>query len=220
MKIKLFLSKSEALEAAGTNLLMDRFGHYKITTIDDRTKWEGAGKHYDLIPDWGGELPAVEDEEDNLFAWFYDDIDDDIDKRIVDRLLGKKIKVTIKVNDIPFDEQIISRSLLRYAINDDFDFNALIREDFEAFEETFDEDFYEFNEELSSALADFVRQHYGDELGDAFRGFPDNANGIWFEGADVDRDTRIEINDKCHELANDVNWLNKNISETIVECEF
>lgn len=77
-----------------------------------------------------------------------------------------------------------------------------------------------FHALILSLMAIYVRQHYEDELGDAFRGFPDNANGIWFEGADVDSDTRVEINDKCHELANDVNWLNKNISETIVECEF
>lgn len=81
MKTNLYLTKSEALEAAGTN--------YKSSMIDDRTKWEGAGKHYDLIPDWCGELLAVEDEDGNRFAWFYNDIDFEEDREIVAKLLGQ-----------------------------------------------------------------------------------------------------------------------------------
>lgn len=67
MKTNLYLTKSEALEAAGTN--------FKSSMIDDRTNWEAAGKNSHLIPSWCGELQAVEDEEGNRFAWFYDEMD-------------------------------------------------------------------------------------------------------------------------------------------------
>lgn len=132
------------------------------------------------------------------------------------------MKAIIKINDIPFDEQLISRSILEYATNEDFYIDELTDEQMEQFEDSlirYDE-FAPFNEALSWALAEYVGEEYGEEYGEAFRGFPDNADGIWFEGLDVDYDTLDEIRDKCSELANDTKWLNENISEYTIEYEF
>lgn len=132
------------------------------------------------------------------------------------------MKAIIKINNIPFDEQLYSRSILEYATNEDFDIDELTDEQFEYFEDslTRGEEWEPFNEALSYALAEYVGEQYGEEYGEAFRGFPDNGDGIWFEGLDVDYDTFDEIRAQCHELANDTEWLNENISEYTIEYDF
>ena len=132
------------------------------------------------------------------------------------------MKAIIKINNIPFDEQLFSRSILKYATNEDFDIDELTDEQMEQFEEslTRNNEFDPFYEDLSFALAEYVSEHYGEEYGIAFRGLPDNADGIWFQGLDVDYDTLDEIREKCRELANDTEWLNENISEYTIEYDF
>lgn len=132
------------------------------------------------------------------------------------------MKAIIKINDVPFDEQLISRSILEYAYNEDFDIDELSDEQLEDFEDNLIRvgEFDSFNEALSSALANYVGKQYGEEYGEAFRGLPDNGDGIWFEDLDVDVDTFYEIREKCGELANDTEWLNNNISIYTIEYEF
>lgn len=129
------------------------------------------------------------------------------------------MKVTIKINNIPFDEQIISRSLLKFADNS-INVDKLTDEQCEQFEEDIVVDFGNFNVELSSALAYEVCEEYGEEYGNAFRGVPDNGDGIWFDGIDVDYDTFDEIRTKCRKLANDTAWLNDCVTCCIIEYDF
>lgn len=133
------------------------------------------------------------------------------------------MKAIIKINNIPFDEQFISCTILQYANNEEFDFDELTDEQMEQFEELLfirRNDFEPFYKDLSLALAEYVRENYGEEYGEAFRGLPDNADGIWFEGIDMKSDTLDEIRAKCHELANNTEWLNSHITDHIVEFVF
>ena len=129
------------------------------------------------------------------------------------------MKVSIKINNIPFDEQIISRDILKYTDNY-INIDDLTEEQCEQFEESIINDLQNFNCELSSALAEYIGEEYGEEYGEAFRGVPDNGDGIWFDGVDVDYDTFADIREKCRKLANDTDWLNDNVTECVIDYNF
>lgn len=129
------------------------------------------------------------------------------------------MKVSIKINNIPFDEQILSRDILKYA-DSYVNVDELTDEQLEEFAERILPDIENFTVELSAALAEYVGEKYGEELRNAFRGVPDNAEGIWFEDVDVDYDTYDEIRSKCIDLANNPEWLNENVVECIIDYIF
>lgn len=142
----------------------------------------------------------------------------------------------VKINDIPFDEQLNGICILKYA-TPHIDIDELDNEQIEdilrkIMDDDVDYAFKDFAEYLEWHLGEAVAEKFGREYGEAYMGLPDNGNGIWFEGLKKTDEDGItwdfdeynpqlcdEIKEYAAKLANDTEWLNENLPEREIEIE-